>query len=289
MRIFLTGATGFLGTALIESWRDDDVELGILLRESSVFDSLKFKGIKIKEYRYSDINEIFSILNEFKPNFIINSACLYGRENEHIHDLVNSNFLIPVTMIDFITLEKMECTFINTNTCLEKFLNNYSLSKHHILDWAKLLLSNKKKLNFINLEIQQMYGPGDTTSKFPKFVIDAFAKNISELDLTDCLHKRDFIYIDDVVNAFNIILKQPYISGYKNYEIGSGKAVELKYFVKEAHKITKSKTSMNFGKIEKRLNEPEICEADINEISKLGWRPSIGIQEGINRIFNMEY
>ena len=53
-----------------------------------------------------------------------------------------------------------------------------------------------------------MYGPNDGPSKFISKLIKDFQLDAPNIPLTDGKQKRDFIYIDDVVNAFLIVLKK---------------------------------------------------------------------------------
>ena len=88
---------------------------------------------------------------------------------------------------------------------------------------------------------------------------------------------RDFIYIDDLTNAFLKIIK----SNLKNkiYNLGSGKETSI-------NKIA----SLIAGKkifIPKRTGETMRSCANISKICKdINWKPKISITEGVKRLFN---
>ena len=69
-----------------------------------------------------------------------------------------------------------------------------------------------------------MFGPNDSSGKFVFEMQKNMEANIESIDLTECDQLRDFIYIDDVVSAFEIVLEKRY---------------EIKEFYKNFHPITK--------------------------------------------------
>ena len=73
------------------------------------------------------------------------------------------------------------------------------------------------------------------------------------------------------------------------YEIGTGKSVKLKNFVKLVKSIAQNKdTKLNFGAIPYRENEIMNSKADITEICKLKWKPRFTLEEGLRRTISME-
>ena len=88
---------------------------------------------------------------------------------------------------------------------------------------------------------------------------------------------RDFIHVEDLINAFIKVIKSRLVN--KIYNLGSGKEVSI-------NKIA----SLFGGKktfIPKRLREPKRSLANISKIKKdINWKPKISIQEGIKRLLN---
>lgn len=90
-------------------------------------------------------------------------------------------------------------------------------------------------------------------------------------------HVRDFVHIDDVVKAITLLMSQPFhYSLNPAYDIGTGKG----YVVSELAQA---------GGYAVEPQEGDECEAldntaDITEIKKLGWEPTIDVLEYIKAL-----
>jgi nucleoside-diphosphate-sugar epimerase len=178
--------------------------------------------------------------------------------------------------------------FINTDSILDKGINSYSLSKKQFLDWFKIY-SNRSIC--INIVLEHFYGPFDDNSKFVSSIICKLLQNVNHIDLTEGQQKRDFIFIDDVVDAFLIILTN--ISkmniGFHNYDIGSGQLITIKDVVKQIKELTGNNfTYLNFGAIPYRANEIMEPKMDISPIKNLGWFPRTSLLNGLTYTIKFE-
>jgi nucleoside-diphosphate-sugar epimerase len=110
------------------------------------------------------------------------------------------------------------------------------LSKKHFLDWLK---SYSDGIGCFNVALEHFYGPGDDPTKFVTYLVHSLLRGESALDLTEGLQKRDFIYIDDVIDAFISIINYSFSvgSGFYEYEVGSGAPIEIREFVSLLKKI----------------------------------------------------
>ncbi len=92
--------------------------------------------------------------------------------------------------------------------------------------------------------------------------------------------RRDFVYVDDI-NDFHILTMQDSRTNGKIYNIGSGK----NYSVNEVFELIEGILKTGFKPIYKDdlPGEAEITLADISESIALGWKPNIGIEEGLRR------
>ena len=131
-----------------------------------------------------------------------------------------------------------------------------------------------------------MYGPNDDKSKFTTSIFGSLKKNMPKIELTPGEQKRDFIYIDDVVGAYILLLNKRNIGlQFSEYDIGSGKAVSIREFVELAKKISKSDTILIFGAKPYSHHEIMTSVANISPLTKLGWKPSIELPYGIKECF----
>ena len=150
------------------------------------------------------------------------------------------------------------------------------------------MYAKSKKIDFINIKLEQFYGPDDDLTKFPLFIIKNCLNNTPELKLTMGTQKRDFIHVEDVISAYSIMISK-YITGknnYYEYELGNGKAVSVREFVEFVHRMTHSKTVLKFGAIPFRNEEIMFSQADIEPLKDLGWYPKYNLEDGIMEIIN---
>jgi len=277
--ILLSGATGFLGSNLLKKLINANYDVVILKRSFS--NTIRIDNY-INKIKYYDIDKV-GLEKCFLENSIdafIHCATDYGRKDIDPLHIIDANLVIPLKLVEIGI--KNNCTiFINTDSILDKGVNSYSLSKKQFLDWFKIY---SDRSICINIVLEHFYGPFDDKSKFVSLIVSKLLQNVSQIDLTEGQQKRDFIYIDDVVDAFFTILTN--ISkmdiGFHNYEIGSGQLITIKEVVKQIKELTGNKfTNLNFGAIPYRANEIMEPKMDINPIKKLGWLPKTNIYNGL--------
>ena len=108
-------------------------------------------------------------------------------------------------------------------------------------------------------------------------------KNVPELKLTFGEQKRDFIYIDDVVSGYLIILDK--LAGppgfFNDFHVGSGVTVSIRDFVEKVHHLSESQTQLAFGSIPYRKGEVMSSHANIEHLIKLGWSCKTNLEQGL--------
>ena len=233
-RVLLSGATGYLGGRILRELIFAGNSVSVLVRPGSNLD-------KINEYNnidffYTDPEEVERAFRVKKFDCVVHSATCYGRSGESGLEIVESNLLFPLHILENACKNKVDY-FINISTSLPKCINNYSLSKKQFEEWGKSY-SRFKRIRFVNLLFEHFYGPGDSPHKFTSHVFNSLMKNVDELDLTTGLQKRDFLYIDDVVSAFMAIFNANSKTDefFTEFEVGSGTAISIREFVENANR-----------------------------------------------------
>lgn len=280
-KILLTGVTGFLGSNLALAFIEKGYEVIALKRKSSSLKRIESILAKIQLYDIEDIDYSIIFNSHERIDFVIHTATCYGRNNETPWEIFDANTGFPLKLLDAASVANVS-KFINTDTILDKYLNLYSLSKNHLLEWGRFY-SMKNKIEFINMRLEHFYGPGDDDSKFTSYVINHCISNSSTLKLTLGEQSRDFIYIDDVVNAYLAVLNRENIldNWFSEYDVGSGESVTIRKFVEMTHRITKSKIDLDFGAVPYRVDEVMNSKANIAELKNLGWSCKFNLEQGL--------
>jgi CDP-paratose synthetase len=288
MRILLTGPGGFLGSALAHFWAKRGHELLLLARPSSRLDRLADLSASVRVMRASRPDEVTAVVREAMPDAIVHTACSYGRKGESALDVMDANMSLGIALLQSVldrdALGEPPTLFMNTGTVLEPGVSLYALSKTQFSAWgATLAASAPHRLQFIDIRLQQLYGPGDDGSKFIAHVIEACLRNEPRIELTAGYQRRDFIHIDDAVCAYDCIINQPasFAAASDAIDVGSGEAVTIRDFVELTKQLAGASTTLDFGAVPYRDCEPMLCVADINRIKGLGWRPKYSLTEGL--------
>jgi SAM-dependent methyltransferase len=137
-------------------------------------------------------------------------------------------------------------------------------------------------LNITVLRPFNLYGPNQTaTFLIPHIIRQLLNKNLHTISVKDLRPKRDYLYIDDLLEA--IILTLNPIKKFESYNVGYGKSYSVMELVKYLMEITNIHKEVVS---EQKIRENEILDviADIQKIkSELGWEPKTTIQEGLKK------
>ena len=136
---------------------------------------------------------------------------------------------------------------------------------------------------FIHVKLFYTFGAGQrSTSLINQLYSHAQTGQI--MNLSPCLHYRDYIYISDVIKGL-ILLSQINESGVVN--LGKGEAIQLRDYVILFWKhLGRHMDHLNFGDHRKPQNEPEqpLCYADLSKLKLwTNWEPTVSIEEGIKK------
>ena len=283
--ILISGATGFLGSNILKRLVDQNHKVVILKRS---FSNTERIDDYLKKIKYYDIDKV-KLDKCFLENNIdafIHCATDYGRKKIDPMQIIDSNLIFPLKLME-IAINNNCKIFLNTDTILDKRVNSYSLSKSQFLDWFKIY---SEKAICINIVLEHFYGPFDDKSKFVASIIKKLVNNESHINFTLGEQKRDFIYIDDVVDAFKIVLENiiNMKNGFYSYEIGTGKFISIKKIVTVIKELIGNSTNLYFGAIPYRTSEIMEPKMDLNPIKKIGWKPMTKLVNGLKKTIESE-
>lgn len=287
-RIVITGVTGYLGSHLAAALVEQDCEVIGLKRRSSSLQRVSgvLPQLTLVDAEDADFDAVFR--EHGKVDAIIHTATSYGRNNESVSEIFSANTEFPLRLLDAGSRAGVQA-FMNTDTILDKYLNLYAFSKNQLLEWGRFFALHKK-ITFWNLRLEHFYGPDDDATKFTAHIVNSCITNVPEIRLTLGEQRRDFIYIDDVVSAYILLLRE--IQGapptLREFDVGSGTSISIKEFVTMVKRLTGSSTNLNFGAIPYRDGEVMNSVANVAPLSALGWQCEHDIETGIRKLLDME-
>lgn len=288
--ILLTGANGFIGSNILNKLTENkEYNIIITLRKTS--DTSKIRHIPKSLYTsfYTDISSLRLLFKINKIDGIIHCATKYGKNGEQISDILKSNIMLPVHLLEY-AIENNVKFFMNMDSFFTKFecnyLNVYTESKVYL---KTLMKKYSSKISIINVLLEHVYGIKDNNDKFIPTMINKIAiDKVGYVGLTPGEQKRDFIYIEDVVNVICLLTKK-YLeepTDFIEYSIGTGKSTSILKMVAMIKHLSESPTHLLFGELAYRENEIFDSFANLEEISKLQWTPKVDIETGLRLIMN---
>ncbi|MCK9401171.1 MAG: NAD(P)-dependent oxidoreductase [Bacteroidales bacterium] len=292
MKIFITGATGFIGKHLVKKLVEEDHEITINLfgEEQSPFDDTVFT-YKLNETNIPKDTE-YLIRESFDGIIHLASLYLTIHKPEDAVKLIDSNVRFSTYILECASQAKLKW-FINTGTFWQNYqnadyspVNLYAATKQAFESIAKYYIETNQ-IKFATLRLCDTYGPDDTRPKIFN-LWELIAKSGESLDMSAGEQLIDISYIDDIVDAFLLLANHlqtdhPDISNGAVYAVKAEKLYTLKELAAIFEEATSFKLNINWG--EKPYRDREVMIPWGKGSIVPGWMPKIDVQDGINLTF----
>jgi nucleoside-diphosphate-sugar epimerase len=137
-------------------------------------------------------------------------------------------------------------------------------------------------LEVVSLRPFTMYGPMEPPGRLvPLVVRQALADR--PIDLTPGDQVRDFVYVEDVADAFIAAATTDAAVG-GTFNVCSGTAVTVRDIVERVLRSTGSTSAARFGALSYRPTELAVLSGDTTRAEQiLGWRARVTLDEGLSR------
>jgi dTDP-glucose 4,6-dehydratase len=304
-KVIITGGNGFIGSYLINKFLNKDflvLNIDKLSKESQKI-KLNNKNYFFKKCDLLNEKKLNMILNDFKPNIIINSAAEshVDRSLKLPRYFYENNVSSTLNLLEFIrkSKDKIELIHVSTDEVFGSLKINqkrfnidskyaptspYSASKassdHAVRAYGKSFGLHYKITNCSN-----NYGPFQYPEKLiPVIIIKCIErKNIPIFSNGENI--RDWIYVTDHVDAIFEVYKKG--KNYSTYLIGSNNEIKnidiTKKICRIFDKLYKKKNSEKLIKFVKDRKGHDFRYAINNSrISKeTAWKPLIKFEEGL--------
>ena len=288
-KILVVGGTGFLGYHLSKKC----LKLGWKVTSLSTKKPKKKRFLKNVKYIFCDISKNNSLKKIPKKNFqfIVNFGGYVDHSdakktfNSHFIGAVNlSNFFLKKKIRSFIQIGSggeygnKRSPHTENNLSKKVPVSNYYKAKFLATNY---LLTLFKRYNFpvTILRLYQAFGPNQDLNRFIPIIIDGCLKD-KKFPCSNGTQLRDFIYVDDVVDAIIKSLRNKKSKG-EILNIGTGKPKKIKNIVKLIKKKIKKGKPL-FGKILLRKDEQMKFYPNIKKAKKLiNWYPKVSFKIGL--------
>jgi len=294
----VTGATGFIGANLVRELVSLGQNVNIIVRDKKLnwrISDIAGK-INILECDISD-PKLQRIINGVKPDYIFHLAG-YGNlpHEDDIYKMIDVNLKGTINLLNALSGNPFKL-FINTGSSAEYGIKGHSMKESDVLEpinnygVIKSAITHycqkeaiRNNLPIINFRLFTPFGYFEGRNRLiPDVVLSALAGR--PIRVSSPAHVRDFIFIEDVVDAYLQAIQVQHNPG-EIYNIGSGIQYCVKDIIEKILTITKSKSNIEWGAVEKqaRYIEPKKWQADMSKTKNiLHFEAKHSIETGIKK------
>ncbi|VAW52112.1 Nucleotide sugar epimerase [hydrothermal vent metagenome] len=327
MKILVTGAAGFIGMSVAKALLERGDEVVGIDNLNDYYDvKLKLDRLKLIEkfesftffkMDISDRDAVKELFEKHQFQRVFNSAAQagvrYSLENPHAY--VDSNLVGFVNILEGCRQTKVEHLVYASSSSVYGANTNMPFSVHDNVDHQVSLYAATKKSNELmahtyshlynipttGLRFFTVYGPWGRPDMSPSLFTGAILRNEPINVFNEGKMKRDFTYIDDIVEGvvrvldktaepnpdYDNNLSDPATSyaPYRVYNIGNNDVVPLMHFIETIEDIVGKKAEKNMMGMQN--GDVVATYANIDAlINAVGFEPSTPLNVGILKFVN---
>ena len=293
MRAIVTGANGFVGSNLVKKLVENNIEvlaIDLSFNPSRLDDNNLIEKLEISIDSIHLLKEKLNKQYDMFYHFAWVGSAGPLRNDEKVQ-VQNAMWTVDCLRVAHeIGCKKFICagTIMEYEVHAAMYAQESKPGMPYIYGVGKVLahelckpIANQLGIDLVWAYITNAYGVGE---KSPRFINTTLRKIIHNepLEFTAGTQNYDFVYIDDVANAFYLIGLHG--KANKGYMIGSGNARPLKEFIIEMCNANAGDNKPLFGNVPFTGVNVDIDTFDISEIvNDCGFKAEISFAEGTKR------
>jgi len=296
-KIYIAGHRGMVGSAILRKLKREGYT-SIVSRTS-------------KELDLKDQAAVSSFFELERPDYVFLAAAKVGgiqANNSYRADFLYDNLMIQNNVIHSSYAYKVQKLLFLGSSCVYPKLAHQPLKEEYLLTGkleytnepyaiAKIagikLCENYNKqyhCNFISVMPTNLYGPNDNYDLLNSHVLPALLRKFHEAKESNQpfvevwgtgTPKREFLHVDDLAEACYFLMEN--YNGNEFVNIGTGKDISIEELAELIQNIVGYK-----GEIKWNTNQPDGTPRklmDVTKLTDLGWKYTIGLEEGIKIVY----
>lgn len=295
MHCLVTGASGFLGSALVRHLLSRGHEVAVLLRPGGTPVRLRDCLDQVRPV-YGDLEntELLRQAIQHQPIDAVVHLAWFGvtAEFRHSPQQISQNLVGTLAIWEaaraagcrvWVGLgsqaEYGPCSGILREDMFPKPATAYGVAKLAAgMSTAKM--SELAHIRHVWLRLLSAYGPGDDVRHMlPSVILDLLARKKPALTLGEQVW--DYLYVEDAAQAISAVLEQE-VTGVFN--LGSGTTDTIRDIVEQIRNMIDPSLPVGFGEVPYRSDQVMHLEADISRLTTAtGWRPATSLERGLKQ------
>lgn len=297
MRVFVTGASGFLGSYLVADLLAQGHEVAVLLRPDSDRWRLgeAYDRLHVIPGALEHLEGLRGPLEAFAPEAVVHMAWRGVAGSDRNSPVQAANVADTVGLVELAAGAGAKI-FVGAGSQAEYGPHDRAIREDDVprpttlYGMAKLAagsmamrLCQERGLRSAWLRIFSTYGPKDADY----WLIPSMIRNLrsgQNMALTACEQRWGFLHARDAAAAFRLAITQAAASGIFN--VGSPEAPPLRETVTRLRDLVDPGASLGFGELAYRPDQVMILAADVSRMLALGWKPEVSLDEGLRETVN---
>jgi UDP-glucose 4-epimerase len=294
-KVLVTGSEGFLGRRLVDRLVAAGCEVHGLDRAAGRPSSEKYR---LENIDVLDASRLLSYAVACAPDAIVHLAALTAHD-----EMVNQktatlkiNLQGTMNLLDACNASgARQFVYASTGKVYGR-IERLPLSEEHplrprnVLGKTKVIAENLIDFyaqdcpaRMTVLRIFNVYGPGQRNSFLVPTILAQLAGGGSRVALGNIEDQRDYIYIDDVIDAFLCVLLRPEEEASAVFNVGTGVASSAADVVRTVGEVLQRRIAISTESSRFRGDEDPVEYADTAKLRTLGWRPAHTLRQGLEK------
>lgn len=295
-RAIITGATGAIGTALINELISNNIEVLVFCREASKRNEC-IPEHKLVTKKYCSLDELSSVVNDTGKSYdVFYHFAWQGTTGAARNDMYLQNMNVKFALDAVEAAKRFGChTFIGAGSQAEygrvegELRPDTPAFPEMGYGIAKLCAGQMTRehahqhgMKHIWVRILSVYGPNDGAQSMVMSTINKIkAGEIPQFTKGEQLW--DYLYSTDAAKAFYLIGENG--ADGKTYVLGSGKAKPLAEYIEEIRNAVNPDCEIQLGAIPYAPKQVMHLQANIDDLVRdTGFEPIVKFKDGITRI-----
>ena len=294
-RVLVTGATGFVGANLARRLVREGYEVNLLVRPGYTswrLDDIR-SDVRLRLVSLEDAEGVASAVAGIRADWIFHLAAhgAYSSQKD-IHQMVNTNVLGTINLLQACLHAGFEA-FVHSGSSSEYGFKDHAPAENEWLEpnshyavtkaSATQFCSHIARQNGVHvptLRLYSVYGPyEEPTRLLPTLITFAMAGRLPLL--VDGNVARDFVYVDDVVEAYLMAAQRTDVARGATYNVGTGVQTSIREVVAIARQIMNITEDPEWGSMPDREWDTSVWVSNNAKLlGELGWKPQNTFEQG---------